>query len=65
MDVLEPVVSRKDNTFTVVLAETAAESDVCIMMLVYYKSEFELDTSELASGEYSVVVNGVEAGLTL
>jgi hypothetical protein len=35
------------------------------MMLVYYQSEFELDTSELAPGEYSVVVNGVEAVLTL
>jgi hypothetical protein len=65
VDILDPVVSFKDDVFTVVLAETAPESDVCIMMLVYYESVFELETGDLEAGEYSVVVNGVEASFSL
>lgn len=65
VDLLEPVVSRKDNEFTVVLAETPPKSDVCILILEFFEETFEIDGTELEPGHYTVEVNGAEAEFTL
>lgn len=65
VELLEPTVSFKDDTFTVVLAESKPTSEVCILILEYYEERFTLDVSELEPGSYTVDVNGVEEEFTL
>ncbi len=64
---LEPGISRKDNLFVVVLAETQlGPAESCIAGLDPFETNFPLDVSELPAGTYTVRVNGTaEATFTL
>ena len=65
VEILEPAVSYQDGRFIAVLPESKPASDVCIAIAEQYEFTFQLDTSELESGSYTLVVNGVEEAFTL
>lgn len=66
VELLPAAVSRKDNTFTVVLAETVlGPAESCIAVLEPFSTTVSLDVLGLAAGTYTVNVNGVEAEFTL
>ncbi len=67
VELLEPSMSRKDNLFVVVLAETRlGPAESCIAGLDPFETNFPLDVSELPAGAYTVRVNGTaEATFTL
>jgi hypothetical protein len=67
VELLTPAISRKDNLFVVVLAETLLGPEAsCIAMIDPFEISFPLDISGLPAGTYTVRVNGVaEATFTL
>lgn len=65
VELLDPTVSYKDGTFTVVLAETERTAEVCILILEFFEKTFTLDVEGLESGTYTVNVNGVVEEFTL
>jgi hypothetical protein len=65
VEILEPAVSYQEGVFTAALPVSEPESDVCIEIAEEYVYEFPLDVSELESGVYTLIVNGVEAQFTL
>lgn len=57
VSVMEPVISRDDNDFSVLLAESDPETDVCILVITPFEKVVTLDVTGLPTGEYSVTVN--------
>ena len=65
VELLTPAVSRKDNVFTVVLAEsTLGPEQSCIAVIDPFEIIISLDVLGLAAGTYVVRVNGVTAEFT-
>lgn len=64
---LPPAISRQDNLFTVVLAETQlGPAESCIAIIDPFETTFSLDVLGLPAGTYTVRVNGqVEDTFTL
>jgi len=61
-----PVITRKENTFTVMLAETQlGPAESCIAMIDPFETSFAVDILGLSAGSYTVSVNGVEAEFVL
>ena len=59
VELLTPAISRKDNLFIVVLAETAlGPEESCIAMIDPFETSFALDVSGLPAGTYTVRING-------
>ena len=59
-------VSRKDATYTVLLAETLlGPAESCIAVLDPFDTNVTLDAKGLAAGTYEVLVNGVQASFEL
>ena len=59
VELLTPAISRKDNLFIVVLAETAlGPAESCIAMIDPFETSFALDVSGLPAGTYTVRING-------
>lgn len=59
VELLTPAISRKDNLFIVVLAETLLGPEKsCIAMIDPFETSFALDVSGLPAGTYTVRVNG-------
>lgn len=66
VELLPAAVARKDNVFTVVMAETVlGPAESCIAVLDPFEEVVSLDVLGLSAGDYTVVVNGVEAEFTL
>jgi len=67
VELLEPAISRKDNLFVVVLAETRlGPAESCAAMIDPFETTFPIDVTELPAGAYTVRVNGTaEATFTL
>ena len=66
VELLPAAVGRKENTFTVVLAETVlGPAETCIAVLEPFSTSVSLDVRGLEAGTYVVNVNGVETGFTL
>lgn len=67
VELLPPAISRQDNLFIVVLAETQlGPAESCIAMIDPFVTTFALDVLELPTGTYTVRVNGqVENTFTL
>ena len=65
VELLPAAVSLKDNTFTVVLAESEQDG-ICAQVIEPFDTVFSLDVSGLDTGaSYTVLVNGVEAEFSL
>ena len=61
VELLNPAISRKDNLFIVVLAETLlGPTESCIAVLDPFETTFSLDVSGLSAGTYTVRINGIE-----
>jgi hypothetical protein len=61
-----PAITRKDNAFSVVLAETQlGPAESCIAVLDPFETSFALDVVGLAAGTYTVTVNGVVTSFVL
>jgi hypothetical protein len=59
VELLTPAISRKDNLFIVVLAETSlGPEESCIAMIDPFETSFALDVSGLPAGTYTVRING-------
>jgi len=59
VELLTPAISRKDNLFIVVLAETVlGPAESCIAMIDPFETSFALDVSGLPAGTYTVRING-------
>lgn len=66
VELLPAAVSRSENVFTVVMAETVlGPAESCIAVLEPFTESVSLDVLGLSAGTYTVVVNGVEAEFTL
>lgn len=66
VELLPAAVSRVENTFTVVLAETElGPAESCIAVIDPFETSIPLDVEGLEAGDYTVIVNGVEATFTL
>ncbi|MCG8416030.1 MAG: hypothetical protein MI746_17580 [Pseudomonadales bacterium] len=66
VELLPAAVARKDSVFTVILAETVlGPAETCIAIIEPFETNVSLDVLGLAAGDYTVVVNGVEAEFTL
>lgn len=66
VELLPAAVARKENVFTVVLAESVlGPAESCIAVLEPFTESVSLDVLGLSAGTYTVVVNGVEAEFTL
>lgn len=66
VELLPPAVSREENTFTVVLAESElGPAESCIAVVDPFETRVSLPVRGLEAGEYTVSVNGVEADFTL
>ena len=66
VELLPAAVARTDNVFTVVLAETVlGPAESCIAVLDPFEVSVSLDVLGLSAGDYTVMVNGVEASFTL
>lgn len=66
VELLPAAVARKGNEFTVVLAETVlGPAETCIAIIEPFETTVSLDVLGLAAGDYTVLVNGVEAEFTL
>lgn len=62
----EVAVSRKDEVFTVLIAETElGPAESCIAMLDPFEIDVPLDVYDLHSGTYKLIVNGEESGFVL
>ncbi len=60
VELLPPAVSRQNNLFVVVLAETQlGPAESCIAVIDPFETTFALDVKELPAGTYTVRVNGV------
>jgi hypothetical protein len=63
---LEPAVFTESGGFTIALAESKlGPAETCIAIIDPFETSIVLDTSNLASGSYSVAVNGVAGEFTL
>lgn len=63
---LEPGIFASNGTFTIALAEsTLGPAETCIAIIDPFETTISLDVTGLASGSYSVVVNGTAADFTL
>jgi len=63
---LDPAMSFRDDTFTVVLAESnLGPAESCIQVLEPFDTRIELDVEDLDAGTYNVDVNGVMTQFTL
>lgn len=60
-ELLDPIVSVKEQAVTVVLPETRPTSDYCILMLEAFETSFPLKAGELSPGRYSLEVNGLRS----
>lgn len=59
VELLPPAISRQDNLFVVVLAETQlGPAESCIAVIDPFETTFALDVTELPAGIYTVRVNG-------
>lgn len=66
VELLPAAVARTDSAFTVVLAETVlGPAESCIAVIEPFETNVSLDVLGLTAGDYTVLVNGVEAGFTL
>lgn len=66
VELLPPAISRKDNTFTVALAESElGPAQSCIAIIDPFEISIPLDVVGLEAGDYTVIVNGVETEFTL
>lgn len=67
VELLTPAISRKDNLFIIVLAETLlGPEESCIAMIDPFETSFPLDVSGLTAGTYTVRINGTaDATFTL
>lgn len=66
VNLLPAAVARKDNAFTVVMAETVlGPAETCIAVLEPFETSVSLDVLGLSAGTYTVSVNGVSAEFTL
>ena len=66
VELLPAAVARKENVFTVVLAESVlGPAESCIAVIEPFTESVSLDVLGLSAGTYTVVVNGVEAEFTL
>ncbi len=67
VELLPPAISRQDNLFVVVLAETQlGPAESCIAVIDPFETTFALDVKELPAGTYTVRVNGtIENSFTL
>jgi hypothetical protein len=69
VEIEEPAVAQFAQTFVAVLPESEPESDVCIQSEVNvaedYEFSFPLDVSGVEGGDYTIVVNGVEAEFSI
>lgn len=63
----DPMIQREGTLFGIVLAQenTKEENEVCAQVLDPFETVVTLDVSELEPGDYTVNVNGEEAGFTL
>lgn len=62
----EVAVSRKDDTFTVLVAETVlGPEESCVAVLDPFEISVPLDLTGLDAGTYQVTVNGVESEFVL
>ena len=58
VELLPPAISRRDNLFVVVLAETRlGPAESCVALLDPFESTFALDAGGLLAGTYTVSVN--------
>jgi len=65
VELLAPAVSRKDNLFMVILAESVlGPAESCIAMIDPFETSITLDVLGLAAGTYTINVNGVTAEFT-
>lgn len=63
---LNTTVSRRDDTFYVVVGETPLQTLVaCIQVLKPFEMTLPLDVQDLPAGDYRVVVNGEETDFTI
>ncbi|MBA2483810.1 MAG: hypothetical protein H0V39_05205 [Nitrosomonas sp.] len=59
VELLPPAISRQDNLFIVVLAETQlGPAESCIAIIDPFETTFSLDVLELPAGTYTVRING-------
>jgi len=67
VELLPPAISKQDNLFVIVLAETQlGTGESCITVIDPFETTFALDVSGLTAGTYTVRVNGqVEDKFTL
>jgi len=62
---LPAAVSYKDGRFVIAIPESKSKTDVCIAQAIRFYAITTLETEGLASGQYTVVVNGVATQFTL
>ncbi|MEQ8952829.1 MAG: hypothetical protein RL120_01765 [Gammaproteobacteria bacterium] len=66
VNLLTPAVDRKDNVFTVVMAESVlGPAESCIAVVDPFEVSVPLEVLGLSAGIYTVNVNGVTAAFTL
>ena len=66
VELLAPAISYKENTFTIVLAESRlGPAETCIAVLDPFETTIALDVKGLAAGDYQVSVNGTKAEFSL
>jgi len=59
VELLAPAISRAENRFSIVLAESQlTETEICVNATGPFTTAYVLELSELASGDYLVLVNG-------
>lgn len=60
LSILTPAVSQRDQTFTIVVAESEPGSGFCQSTVGIIESTVDLDVTDLEAGTYTVIVNDKE-----